>query len=260
MQPKKRNESPPVTLQFWFNNPTDSKDFKMSQNFYVYTHSLSGKPPFYVGKGNEKIIKKVARTSNPHHTHIVKKYGKENIIVKTMLCRNERHALDLEVRMIMVLRNGGVKLVNMTDGGEGASGFPMSEQNKIKMSLRHKGKVISEDLRKKMSDGHKNRPPISEETRRKKSIAAKKIGFSELAKEKMLIANTGRKKTSSEIEKRLLKIENNGGYRHTDEVKKKMSIAMTGFKRTPESVAKSVVAKKKNKEIRQREIELGLNK
>lgn len=105
---------------------------------------------FYVGKGSERRTRIKERKSNPHHCHIVSKYGKESIIVKSMLCRNEQHSLDLEVRMIAALRNGGVKLVNLTDGGEGVSGF-----------------VISKETRAKLSESAKKRPPMSEDARKK---------------------------------------------------------------------------------------------
>lgn len=107
---------------------------KKLQDYYVYTHSTEKHGIFYVGKGNERRITSIPRPRNPHHTNIVKKYGKENIIVKTMLCRSEQHALDLEVRMIAALRNGGVKLVNMTDGGEGVSGHKKSKETLRKIA------------------------------------------------------------------------------------------------------------------------------
>ena len=148
---EKWNHYPPVALHHVMNNPTNEGLHKMSQNYYVYTHSIIGRNPLYVGKGNQRRIKQIERKTNPHHCSIVKKYGKENIIVKAMLCRSEKHAFDLEVRMIAALRSGGIRLANVTDGGEGASGHKASIETKRKISESQKGKVVSEKTRKLLS-------------------------------------------------------------------------------------------------------------
>jgi hypothetical protein len=139
------------------------------KDYYVYTHSLSGHPPFYVGKGTVARIKSINRKGNKHHTNIVNKYGKENIIVRSMLCRSEQYALDLEIRMIAALRNAGVKLVNRTDGGEGASGLKHSDETRAKMSAAKTGRIVSDETIAKMSAAHigKNtfRPNYSEDVR-----------------------------------------------------------------------------------------------
>ncbi|MDD5227812.1 MAG: hypothetical protein PHN45_07325 [Methylococcales bacterium] len=88
----------------------------MSQNYYVYTHSTNAHGIFYVGKGNETRIKKITREHNPQHCKIVRKCGTDNVIVKSILCKSEQHALNLEARMIAALRQGGAKLVNLNNG------------------------------------------------------------------------------------------------------------------------------------------------
>jgi hypothetical protein len=93
------------------NNPL-LKDCTMSQNYYVYTHSTNAHGIFYVGKGNEARIKTITREHNPQHCKMVKKCGTDNVIVKSMLCKSEQHALSLETRMITALYQGGAKLVN----------------------------------------------------------------------------------------------------------------------------------------------------
>jgi hypothetical protein len=176
------------------------------QDFYVYTHSLEGYGIFYVGKGLLVRTKRVPRPHNPHHTRIVAKYGKENIIVHSMLCRSEQCALELEVKMIAALRNGGVKLSNITDGGEGASGHTLSDETKAKMSAAGKGKimsdehkvkisvakkgiVVSDETKARLSAVHKGkvRIPFSEETRAKMSAAKKGVPKSDEHKAKMVL-------------------------------------------------------------------------
>lgn len=46
-----------------------------------------------------------------------------------------------------------------------------SEESKKKMSLAHTGKKVSDETKQKMREASRNRPPISEETRKKLSLA-----------------------------------------------------------------------------------------
>lgn len=163
-----------------------------AKDYYVYTHSLKGQPPFYIGKGLKKRADSISRKHNQYHTNIVNKYGIENIIVRAMLCRSEQHALDLEIKLIAALRNDGVKLVNCTDGGEGISGHKHSEETKAKISDGNKGKILSEETKAKMSDKIVSPETIakltgrtrSEESRAKMSEAARlRIANNKLAEE-----------------------------------------------------------------------------
>ena len=65
---------------------------------------------------------------------------------------------------------------NMTDGGDGRSGYKFiySEESKKKMSESHKGKKLSQEQRKKMSESLKGRK-FSEEHMRKISEAKKGV-------------------------------------------------------------------------------------
>jgi group I intron endonuclease len=48
-----------------------------------------------------------------------------------------------------------------------------SEETRQKIGVKHKGKIVTEETRSKQSKAAKNRPPISEETRLKRSLALK---------------------------------------------------------------------------------------
>ena len=138
-----------------------SGEITMTQKqFFVYLHARPNTTDihgiFYVGKGVKSRLSSVIRKHNQHHTRIVNKYGKENIVVRILACESEQHAFDLEVQMIAKLREMGVKLANATDGGEGKSGG-----------------ITSEYTRAKIAAAQKNRPPISEETRAKISATSK---------------------------------------------------------------------------------------
>lgn len=99
---------------------------------------------------------------------------------------SEEVALRNEVRKIAELRSAGCDLVNSTDGGDGVRGYVFTPEDRRKISLAgmgrknspesiertasaHRGKIVSEETRKKISDAASN---ISEETRKKMSVAA----------------------------------------------------------------------------------------
>lgn len=90
--------------------------------FYVYLHKKPDGTPFYVGKGTGNRAYAFARRS-AWHKNIVAKYGRQNIIIEIINCINESQAFDLEKIYIKQLKNDGVMLVNLTDGGEGCSGL-----------------------------------------------------------------------------------------------------------------------------------------
>lgn len=101
------------------------------------TESASG--IFYVGKGSHKRAHLINRViSNRHYTNTVKKYGAENILVGTIECSSEAIAFDLERGLIKCLRRSGVKLTNLTDGGEGTSGYKLSEDQTARISVASK--------------------------------------------------------------------------------------------------------------------------
>lgn len=56
---------------------------------------------------------------------------------------------------------------------EAHKGKKLSEAHKILLSIRATNKFVSDKTKKKMREAAKNRPPISEDTRKKLSIAAK---------------------------------------------------------------------------------------
>jgi len=81
--------------------------------------------------------------------------------------------------------------------GEGTTGHKHSEESKRKMSLNcsrpNLGKIFSQERRKKMSDAAYNRPIVSEETKRKISIAHLGKKFSKETKKKMSDSHSGEK-------------------------------------------------------------------
>lgn len=109
--------------------------------FFAYVHakpeSKTQQGIFYVGKGKgQRHLSLNAR--NRHHGFVVSKHGRENILIGKIDCSSEKLAFELEKGLIKCLRRNGVDLTNMTDGGDGSSGYVASEETKRRQSASAK--------------------------------------------------------------------------------------------------------------------------
>lgn len=135
------------------------------------------------------------------------------------------------------------KLINLTDGGDGGCpGYKHTEEAKKKISICHKGKVYSKEVREKMK-----KPKNISEEQRKKTKELYKIMFKG-EKNPMW----GRKRPDT------VKLnKERSGFKHTDETKRKMSEQRVGekssmCKMTKEDILKAIKMKRNgfsNKEI-----------
>jgi hypothetical protein len=163
-------------------------------NFYTYELCSSETPwlPFYIGKGKDdrmyvhegKALKNTL--GNKHLQRKILKILKEgNTIYYHKFNDNvsEEDALACEIVAIATFKNAGVKLCNITDGGEGGDWFtnnPRKEEIRKNMSKSGKGRISpfknkhhTEETKNKQRIAYKNRLPISEETKKKISKATK---------------------------------------------------------------------------------------
>ena len=229
----------------------DGVEKNISKNIYcVYEHWRPDKNlPFYVGKGNPKRARTTDRGKNAYHTNIVKKLKRLGLEVEIKIVSDEMHEKDaftLEVERIAHWRAVGIKLANLSDGGEGPSGLrhteewkraqserlrgrPRSKEACEKTALKLRGIPLSEEHRKKLSDSHKGQI-ISDEARKKLSIALRGRIFSEDHRRKISLSLLGK----------------SVGRKASEETKKKMSIAQTGRIMSPEVKEKIMATKKKN--------------
>lgn len=103
------------------------------QDYYVYLHRRADdNEVFYVGKGKGHRAKRTADRSAWWH-RVVAKHGIVIEYVETGMF--EDSAFDLEIELIRFYRECGHQLVNLTDGGEGWSGYKYSEEDKKKLSV-----------------------------------------------------------------------------------------------------------------------------
>ena len=181
--------------------------------FYTYAYLREDVTPYYVGKGSGyRIYCKSGRPCT------IPKDKSRIIFLKQDL--TEEEAFKHEIYMIAVFGRkdlGTGILRNKTNGGEGVSGYVMTEkakENLRKLALNRKMPPKSKEYREYVSKIHKGKT-VREETR-----------------EKIRKSRMGTKHTSETIEKlRKLNLgENNAffGKIHTEETKKKISESKKG--------------------------------
>ena len=128
----------------------------METKFYVYK-LISNNIPFYVGKGKktenydriEYHLKYWSHNKNRKLSNKIKKLNGVFDIEIIFESKDEQECLDLEQKIILEI--GRKNLCNLTDGGEGVSGFSHSEETKQKISIWKKGKPLSEETCKKIT-------------------------------------------------------------------------------------------------------------
>lgn len=105
-------------------------------DFYVYLLRRPDGRPCYVGKGRGRRWRRHAKqATNPHLANIYAKAGGELPAEKLAEGLSESEAFALEMSMIAAIgREPNGPLVNMTDGGEGPSGFRFSAASRAKMA------------------------------------------------------------------------------------------------------------------------------
>ena len=180
----------------------------MEKQFYTYLHCKPNGEPFYVGKGSGKRAFDFSIRTK-FHSGIVSRYGRNNIQVYVFFCETEKQAFADEKQQIAQLRTEGYKLANLTDGGEGSSGYKLSLAAREKMSKSRKGNTNSL--------GFKH----SEETKRKVSAAIRGRVHSEETKKKIAEAMMGNKYSL--------------GYKHSPESVLRSSSSHIGKKRSAET-------------------------
>ncbi len=151
-------------------------------SFYVYVHTRPDGRPFYVGKGSKVRARKLTHR-NAYYMAIVAKYGAANIKIELTEAADENAAFEAERHLIKTLRAAGHRLANLTDGGEGISGFVQSQSQRDATARANARRVVTEETRRKLRDSMqgsdaqtKHRRALAESRRGKPSGAAPRRG------------------------------------------------------------------------------------
>jgi hypothetical protein len=167
------------------------------QDFYVYLHrkATTGEVA-YVGKGQGKRAWSTVR--NRYWHRVVKKHGLIVEIVQDGL--QEWFAFELEANLIALY--GRENLCNMTDGGEGVSGYVHSDENLKKISAAMLEKFADPNYREKnkaATTAANRRPEVREKQRLATSMSMARPDV----KEKHRIATSKAKKGKPMSERNL---------------------------------------------------------
>jgi len=121
--------------------------------YYTYAYLREDGTPYYIGKGRGNRINKKGKgeVSPPRD---------RSKIIKLKQNLTEEEAFRHEKYMIAVFGRkdlGTGILRNKTDGGDGPSGYVMSEEQKLYLSQIHLGKKLTEEHKRKIGEaGKKN--------------------------------------------------------------------------------------------------------
>ena len=178
--------------------------------FFTYAHYKPEGGLFYIGKGKRRRAYAMDGR-NSHWQNIVNKYGRPHV---ELLARwdTETEALDHERLLISCFRDMGFVLANKSDGGEGSSGYKHTPEQKEKNRLAKLGKAPWNKGTKGIMIPWNRGVPMSDEQKVKLSLAKigkqgprKGVKLSAETIEKMRIAKLGKKHKPESIEKARLK-------------------------------------------------------
>lgn len=139
----------------------------MRADFYVYEYLREDGTPYYIGKGSGK------RAFSKHVIKIPDDHSRIRIVAENLL---EADAFALEISLIAKhgRKDKGTGILrNLSDGGEGPSGWICTDKTRAKMSLVFTGRVFSEEHKAKLASFRVGKK-LSEETRAR--MSASKIG------------------------------------------------------------------------------------
>jgi len=144
--------------------------------FCTYAHYTPQGRIFYIGKGSGHYRAYCMTGRNNYWEKIVAKYGKPSVQILSDW-NTEKEAFSHEILLISCFRSMGYELANLTNGGDGTSGYKQTPEHVEKTRKAKLGKPIhSEEFKRKLSNLHKgNKWRQGIPTSAKQKEAAQKI-------------------------------------------------------------------------------------
>jgi len=217
-------------------------------NFYTYLYRDEAGLPMYVGKGKGKRAWNHLRSKRtcPIQNKL-RKLQREGLSPQPEFLItgiDEEFALFVEEEFIRKYGrkdNGTGILLNLTDGGEGISGYRHSDETKQIISFHSKN--ITQETRDKISVGNLGKI-MSKEACLK--ISQSKLGKprTQELKDKLRLANLGKKAKPETIEKQRVSMLGKNRRPRTEEEKKHLSEINKGKIKSPETIKKQSLALK----------------
>lgn len=143
--------------------------------------------------------RKAGKTSCAVH-HAIHKYGKDAVEVKTLVVAEYEYILSLEKAAILAYKTKVPNGYNLTDGGDGITGYKFTDEVRAKMSLSKKGKLKTEEHKAKISAAHIGKK-MSRDAIDKKIASTIGWKHTKEAIERIRDGNLGRKASAETVEK-----------------------------------------------------------
>jgi NUMOD3 motif len=208
-------------------------------NFYVYALFRENGVPFYIGKGQgdrwlaHECQARTTKRRDPRCSIIRRMQSVGLNIPKVKLHEGltEAAACAYEIALIAAIGRGEAgPLVNLTDGGEGKSGWTTSPETRAKIGAANRGRIRTPEVIEKTAAKLRGRKRTPEQI------------------DKAVASRRGRKLTPEQIE-RLVALHR--GRVPTPETRAKMSAVKLGKPKSPKTRAKmSVAASNRSPEYR----------
>lgn len=159
------------------------------KQYYVYSHNRKDtNMPFYIGKGSGNRCYSL-RARNDYWHRIADKHGFEVSIIATNL--DEELSFFVEEECIDVYKRSNIQLTNMTDGGEGASGYRHTDEHKESLKGNEYWKLMKENGFKGKTHSDEQKAKWSE-MRKGVTSPRKGVHLSDETKQKISMARIGK--------------------------------------------------------------------
>lgn len=204
-------------------------------NLYLVTNTIDN--TLYVGKTTQTIANRWLRhlsdarleKYNSHLHRAIRKYGTDAFTVEPLILLEsdfvDENSLNDGERLMIRLLRVNCRLYNLTEGGEGISGFKHTKETRRKISKAKRGKALSGECRRRMSESRKGKMP-SQECRRKGLAALVGRPVSEETRRRLSESNRGQNLGGTLPEETRRKISNSlKGRPVSEETRRKISEA-----------------------------------